>query len=327
MLNRGDPPFVPIASPPTAPVVEPVTPHASSQAKALLDKLHAVSATQILSGQRNDAASPTAASDLVFQTTGKQPAIYAAELDAEHGQAVLDAAVSQAKAGSVVSLTWKAQNPADEAGPAAGSGTSSANGQKRPLTDFEWRELMTPGTHLNQRWATQADELAAQLKHLDEKGVAVLFTPYPEANGKQYWWANRSGIHGSAALYRMTFDRLVNQDHVKNLLWGWQAAPGGYGPQANGPAADYFPGLLYVDAISIAVNRLNPQFRAAAMVKSLAGDKAIGVTIAGGTPDPASFSKDPGWSWFELAPLTAPADDATAQALKTLYGDAQIVSR
>jgi hypothetical protein len=132
----------------------------------------------------------------------------------------------------------------------------------------------------------------------------------------------------------MLFDRLVNQDHVKNVIWGWQAAPGGFGPQANGPAADYFPGLLYVDAVSVAVNRPNPQspfaamlVRAAAMLRRLAGDKPIGVAIAAGVPDPASLSQDPSWSWFELAPLAAPVDDATALALKTLYGDAKIVSR
>ncbi len=354
MLNRGDAPFVPITTAPAAPFVEPVTAHASAQAKTLLERLHAAigestntpAAPQILSGQQNDAASPTAASDLIFQATTKQPSIYAIELDSVHAQAVLDAAISQAKAGSVVSLTWKPQKPADVDGtqpntaapnaPATNTPNTNApatftapisNTTKRPLTDFEWKELLTLGTHLNQRWAAQADELAAQLKRLDEKGVAVLFTPYPEANGKQFWWANRPGIQGSAALYRMLFDRLVNQDHVKNVLWGWQAAPGGYGPQANGPAADYFPGLLYVDAVSVAVNRLNPQFRTVAMLSRLAGDKPMGVTIASGVPDPASIIREPELSWFELAPLATPVDDATTLALKTLYGDAKIVSR
>jgi mannan endo-1,4-beta-mannosidase len=198
------------------------------------------------------------------------------------------------------------------------------------LSDFEWRELLTPGSDLNKRWAAEVDVMAAQLKRLDTQGVAVLFTPYPEANGKLWWWSNRPGIHGSAALYRMLFDRLVNEHHVKNVIWGWQAAPGGFGPQANGPAADYFPGLLYVDAVSVTVNRpspQNPQFRAGAMLRRLAGGKPIGVAIATGVPDPAFLSQDPSWSWFELAPLAAPADDATALALKTLYGDAKIMSR
>jgi mannan endo-1,4-beta-mannosidase len=357
ILNRGDAPFIPLGDSHAAPgnpsAPEPVTPRASSQAKALLDRLHAAASatglasggTQILSGQQNDAASPTAASELVAQTAGKQPVVYVVELDRAHAPAVLDAAVSQAKAGSIVSLKWLAQNPADEdtagskpdtannSGLGAGSPNAPApDGQKRLLSDFEWRELMTPGTHLNQRWAAQVDELATQLKRLDEKGVAVLFTPYPDANGKQYWWASRPGFHGSAALYRMLFDRLVNQDHVKNVIWGWQVVPGGFGPpvpgqQANGPASEYFPGLLYVDAVSIEVAHLNPQFRAGAMLSRLAGNKAFGFAITNGVPDVESLSREPDLAWFELAPIAGPADDATALALKTLYGDAKIVSR
>ncbi len=352
LLNRGDAPFVPLADPHAAPgnpsAPEPVTPHASAQAKALLERLHAAGlasgGAQILSGQQNDTASPTAASDLVAQTTGKQPAVYSVNLDAPNAQAVLDAAVSQAKAGSLVSLKWMAQNPADEtdaaskpdAANASGAGagspnTSTPDGRKRQLSDFEWGELLTPGTHLNQRWAAEADDLAAMLKRLDEKGVAVLFTPYPDANGRQYWWANRPGVHGSAALYRMLFDRLVNHDRVKNVIWGWQVVPGGFGPpvpgqQGNGPASEYFPGLLYVDAVSIEVARLNPQFRAGAMLSRLAGDKALGFSITSGVPDAASLSREPDLKWFELAPIAGPADDATALALKTLYGDAKIVS-
>jgi mannan endo-1,4-beta-mannosidase len=350
MLNRGDAPFVPIATAPATPTPEPVTPHASSQAKALLQRLHAAkNAAQILSGQQNysdsPSAVPVAASDLVFQTTGKQPAVYAAELDTTHAQLILDASIAQSKAGALVSLTWHSQNPTDMdasvprevVSPVANPGISShlpsipvgshPNGQTRLLSDFEWGELLTPGSELNKRWAAQVDELAAPLKRLDEKGVAVLFTPYPEANGKLYWWSNRPGIHGSAALYRMLFDRLVNQHHVKNVIWGWQVGPAGLGAQANGRTADYFPGLLYVDAVSVAVNGLNPQFRATTILRGLGGDKAIGLVLRAGVPDPAALSREPGVSWFELAPIAAPADDATASALKTLYGDSKIDSR
>jgi mannan endo-1,4-beta-mannosidase len=348
MLNRGDAPFVPLAGAPVAPAIEPVTPKASPAARALLARLHAASASgsaQILSGQQNysdsPASAPTAASDLVFQTTGKQPAVYATELDTAQTQAVLDAAVSEAKAGAIVSLTWHAQNPADmdtsvprvmtsqriPAAIAANPGGSSSNPQTRLLSDFEWGELLTPGSDLNKRWASQVDEMAALLKRLDAQGIAVLFTPYPDANGKLWWWSNRPGIHGSAALYRMLFDRLVDQHHVKNVIWGWQAGPAGFGAQANGRTADYFPGLLYVDAVSVGVNGLNPQFRATTILRGSAGDKATGLVLRTGVPDPAALSREQGLSWFELAPIAAPADDATAQALKTLYGNANIVSR
>jgi len=352
MLNRGDPPFVPLAGTPAAPAppaIEPVTPQATKAAKALLQRLHAAplasGGPQILSGQQNysdsPTSAPTAASDLVFQMTGKQPSIYAVELDTTRAQAVLDAAVAQAKAGALVSLTWLSQNPADmdasvprvivgkkiTAAVASNPGGSSPNPQTRLLSDFEWGELLTPGSDLNKRWAAQADDVAALLKRLDAQGVAVLFTPYPEANGKLWWWSNRPGIHGGAALYRMLFERLVNQDHIKNVIWGWQAGPGAFGPQENGRPTNYFPGLLYVDAVSVAGNGLNQQFRATTILRGSAGDKATGVVLWAGVPDPAALSRESGLSWFELAPLSAPLDDAKTSALKALYGDEKIVSR
>ena len=80
------------------------------------------------------------------------------------------------------------------------------------LTDFEWNELLTPDTDLYKRWCAQVDEVAKYLKQLQEVKVGVMWQPYPEANGKQFWWAGRKGIRGSAALYRQLFDRMVNHD-------------------------------------------------------------------------------------------------------------------
>jgi hypothetical protein len=82
-----------------------------------------------------------------------------------------------------------------------------------------------------------------------------------------------------------------------------------------------------VDAVSIEVAHLNSQFRAGAMLSRLAGNKAFGFAITSGVPDAAALSREPDLAWFELAPIAAPADDATALALKTLYADAKIVSR
>ncbi len=100
---------------------------------------------------------------------------------------------------------------------------------------------MTPGTHLNERWCAQVDAAAAALKQLEQKGVVVMWSAYPDSNGKQYWWAGHAGIHGSAALYRMLFERLVHHDRVRNLVWVWEAAPPGFGPGATGSYGSVFP--------------------------------------------------------------------------------------
>ena len=326
MLNRGDPPFVPATTAPTAPAVEPVCPSPSSSAKELLNRLHSASGTQTLSGQQNDSASLNASTDQVYQATGKYPSIYAVDLDASNTQALLDETKRQAKAGSIISLNWRAPNPAEDATPGHDS-------RQRALTEYEWKELVTSGSPLNLRWAAQVDTVAAALKQLDDEGIPVLFSPYPGSNSKQnWWWGNHSGVHGSAALYRMLFDRLVNHHHLHNLLWVWAAAPPGFGPQASGAFSDFFPGLLYVDALSSKVLRLDPRFRAGSLLHQFAGDKAVGLTLTGLTPDPSAFARDPGWSWFILSPrpavaANAPPDDATSQPLKALYADPHIVSR
>jgi mannan endo-1,4-beta-mannosidase len=53
------------------------------------------------------------------------------------------------------------------------------------LIVYEWKELLMPGSHLNHRWCEQVDVVAAELKPLAEKGIAVLWSPYSEPNGKK----------------------------------------------------------------------------------------------------------------------------------------------
>jgi mannan endo-1,4-beta-mannosidase len=326
LLNRGDPPFTAPGTPKTS-RVDPVSSNASSQAKALLERLYAESGIHTLSGQHNEPGSLEGATQQVLAATGKRPAIYGAELDAGAGGSALNAAIEQSRDQSIVSLKWLPANPADieQAG---------HDSRHRLLTDYEWRELVSPGTNLNQRWCAQVDAAAESLRKLDDKGVAVLWTPYPESNGKQYWWAGRSGTHGSAALYRMLFDRLVNHDQMRNLLWVWEAAAPGFGPGANGSLGEYFPGLLYADALALDVNRTESRFRSDTFLRSFAVDKIIGLSIDGAVPPPAFFQNQTNWAWFMAAPQAVQsgngsdsARNASTKALRDLYADPRIVSR
>jgi hypothetical protein len=289
LLNRGDAPFAP---PPAAgsAEVEPATPEVAPGVKEILTRLYASSGTRILSGQRNDSGSPDGATEQVFQVASKHTAIYESDLDttsgADSARAVLDEAVRQSAAKSIVSLRWLAPNPA---APEIAGGRDS---RETALTDFEWKELMTPGTHLYQRWCAQVDAAGARLKQLDDKGVAVLWTPYPQSNGMQYWWAGHAGIHGSAALYRMLFERLVHHDQVLNLVWVWEAAPPSFGPGPNGAFSEYFPGLLHVDALQLALSQTHARLRSDVSLAAFAVAKPIGLSINGPAPDPAFFARE-----------------------------------
>jgi mannan endo-1,4-beta-mannosidase len=178
---------------------------------------------------------------------------------------------------------------------------------------------------LNQRWLAQEDELAADLAELDKAGVAVLFDPLPEASGKDFWWAGRKGVHGSLELYRQLFDRLVNHDGLHNLVWIWEAAAPDFRPgiEPTQPG-DYFPGLLYVDAVEARLNRLDGRFPASRMLQPLAVGKPIGVEFSGELPAPEALTGNAGWSWFLADP--APDSPTRSEALRKLYADPGVVS-
>ena len=307
------------------PDADPVTPGASPEARDLLARLLAAPAQAVLSGQFNDPAFPGAATAAVVQVAGKTPAIYGAELpDPQSGssapdirKAIVEQAIQAHKGHALVSLSWHPARPTDDA-------SASAHGT---LTDFEWSELITPGTALNTRWAAQVDAASESLHQLQKAGIAVLWNPYPESNGKNYWWAGRKGIHGSAELYRMLFDRLTNHDGLRNLIWVWQPAAPSFNAGDAGPFSDYFPGLLYTDALSISLRNVNARFRIDGMLAEFALGKPIGVEFTGNPPAPEAVTGHASWSWFLVDPPTAAAaDPARDDALRKLYADPKVAS-
>jgi mannan endo-1,4-beta-mannosidase len=308
------------------PEADPVSPDGTAEAKALLARLMTAPHLAVLSGQENDPGTPGSAIADVVQATGKQPAIYATDISgaaaggnpADVRRAIVSEALRAHASHAEVSLSWHPARPTDGA---------SATGHG-PLTDFEWNDLLTPGSGLNSRWYAQVDDLAATLKELDKAGVAVLWNPLPESNGKDFWWAGRKGNHGSAELYRQLFDRLVNHDGLHNLIWVWEAAPPDFRSGNAGLLSDFYPGLLCTDALEIRLNRLDPYFPAGRFLQETAVGKPIGVELTGNLPPPAALTEQAGWGWFLAAPPpSAPADStAHAESLRKLYADPKIVS-
>lgn len=324
-LNRDDPrlaePMAEIRKAGGAPAAEPVSADSTAAAKALLASLYAAPGQAVLSGQQNDPSAPGSATVAVVEATQKQPAIYASDLGGpnETRRFIVKEALRAHASHAAVYLSWYAARPTDNA-PASGHGQ---------LTDFEWNELLTPGSALNDRWGAQVDEAAATLRELEKAGIAVLWNPYPESNGKDFWWAGRKGIRGSGALYRQLFDRLVESDGLRNLVWVWEAdAPQSQPGSSAGTPIDYFPGLLYVDAVEAHVNQLDPRFSTGRFLEPVAVGKVVGVELTGQLPPPQAFAERSGWAWFLAAPPNPAQADPTArnEALRLLYGDPHIAS-
>ncbi len=304
---------------------DPVSPEATADAKALLARLQTAAGTKVLSGQQNRTASHGAETAAVVQATGKAPAIYGATLMGSaanlakpgavnvHGDMVQELLRAHA-GGAIIHLTWIAPRPTD-------------NAQANPadhLTDFEWKELLTPGSTLNLQWCAQVDEASETLKELQKSGAAVMWDPYPDSNTSNFWWAGRKVNQGSAELYRLLFDRMVRHNGLRNLIWVWQAAQPDYRPGGPGLLSDFFPGLLYADALEMSMSQIEPGSGTGADLDLIADGKVMGLAVAGDPPSPEALSDHSRWAWIitALQPSSATRNDA----LRKLYNAPGIVS-
>ncbi|HEU5352311.1 MAG TPA: glycosyl hydrolase [Terracidiphilus sp.] len=339
VLNRADPRLAaPMAGIRKAtlerdgsqPTASPVTDDPIPAASALLNRLMAAPGTGVLSGFLQPPAPAANAASLpaqsIAQSTGRNPALFAAELpSATPSASTTGASAAAARADLLqtlraaharhqeIGLVWQPARPTDLA-PAA------AHGQ---LTDYEWHDLLTPGTLLNQRWNAQVDGVAQTLRALQKENIAVLFNPLPDANGKDFWWAGRKGITGSSQLYRQLFDRLVHHDGLRNLLFVWQSGPPRFVP-GGGTMADFFPGLLYVDALQVHVHALNARFPIDRFFAQFAVGKPLGVRIDTSLPAPDAFAPGSDWAWFIHSPQ--PDAPVLAGAWKALLDSPRVVS-
>lgn len=82
------------------------------------------------------------------------------------------------------------------------------------------------------------EDIAEQLKRLQEDGVPVLWRPLHEASGGWFWWGN-AGAEAYKKLWRELYDQLTNVYGLTNLIWVW-----------NGQNADWYPGDDVVDIVA-----------------------------------------------------------------------------
>jgi len=323
-VHRGSSVLIPegLQSPAPSPC-EPVNGRATAEARALLKTICSLSGKVILSGQHNFPNHLSKWSEHAAEVTGKYPYIWGSDFgftaegkDAITGRdAMIEEARRQHAAGSIITLMWHVVRPVDNE---PSTWRESVQGK---LSDFEWRELMTPGTNLHRRWMAQIDTAAGHLKKLQDAKIPVLWRPYHEANGNWFWWGGRKGESGFAALYRMTYDRMVNHHHLDNLLWVWNSNA----PNKNaGPYADFYPGPQYCDILATDVYGEFLRSHYFDLLE-LANGKPVALGEVGRVPTPAILREQPRWAWFMIwADLF---DRNPVDAVKGLFNDPRTVSR
>jgi len=291
-----------------SPSINPATPHASPEVRALLQLLYKLSGKYTLMGQHNFPAAGDRNSRFAAGYIGKPPVIWSTDFGfAKEGDkdsyrmrsAMVKEAIRQNKLGSIITLCWHAVPPtADEPvtfQPVAGADPLKLASVQGRLTDEQFKDILTPGTALYQHWAAQVDTIAGYLKQLQKAHIAVLWRPYHEMNGNWFWWGNRTGQYSTKALYLQIFDRLVNYHKLTNLVWVWSVDR----PTKSGMEFEnFFPGSNYFDiaALDVYGSDFKPDYYN--LLLSLARGKLITLGEVGNPPPPEILDSQPKWSYW-----------------------------
>jgi mannan endo-1,4-beta-mannosidase len=308
------------------PDAQPVNLNATPAARALLKEIHSVSGKATLSGEHNFPYTVSRYSDRVYELTGHYPAVFGQDFgfstdedkDSTLGRGpMIQEVIRQYRAGSVIALCWHAVRPIDD------EPVTFHDSVQGKITEWEFQQVLTPGTALHARWERQVDRVAGYLRELQDAGVPVLFRPYHEMNGNWFWWGGRPGPNGTAALYRMIFDRYVHVHHLNNLIWVWNVNA----PSANaGPVDQYWPGPAYADVVAMDIYGAFEQSYYDSML-ALAGDqKPIALAEVGTMPTLEVLAKQPRWTYMMMWSSFEEGANSPAQ-LQAIFHAPNIVDR
>lgn len=220
--------------------------------------------------------------------------------------------------GGIPSFTWHWKVGADTVFYTKSKGfnnagcTNGVGGTSNENTCFNYTKAFTDATCAEANTASDeykalmadVDKVSKHFLQLQDSGIAAVWRPLHEAAGGWFWW----GVGGSTcykSLYRLVFDRMVNGNGVKNLIWVWNIERDptiGYDHAALNPA--WYPGDEYVDVIGVDIyNNAGDQKSSIShfskIVEVMGSKKLIALTENGPIPDVDSMATDGAvWSWW-----------------------------
>ncbi|MCC6234583.1 MAG: hypothetical protein IT580_18210 [Verrucomicrobiales bacterium] len=103
--------------------------------------------------------------------------------------------------------------------------------------------IRAPGENpVKTRFYAQLDRMAANLKWLQDQGVAVVYTPFVESDD-QFKWHAKQGAENIIELYRVVHRHFTVTRGLTNLVWAYHTT------QRNGALQACYPGDAFVDVI------------------------------------------------------------------------------
>lgn len=288
--------------------IKPVTPNASSEARALLQFLYSISGKYTLTGQHNYPNIKDRNTLFAAKYIGKIPVVYSTDWGfAKDGDTdshlarpdIVEMVKQQHRKGSIITICWHAVPPTTNE-PVTfrqqpGSSPDSLVSVQGRLLDQQFKDILTPGTKIYKHWCAQVDTIAFYLKKLQDAHVPILWRPYHEMNGNYFWWGGRHGDLKTEALYRQIFDRFVNYHKLNNLIWVW-SVDRPLSPDMK--FSYYYPGNKYFDVLSLDVynNDFNQSYYDSLV--ALSNGKPLALAEVGKPPMEEILKNQPRWTFY-----------------------------
>jgi mannan endo-1,4-beta-mannosidase len=314
--------------------IQPVTPNASPEARALLNFLYDISGKYTLTGQHNYPNTKDRNTRFAAKYLGKTPIVYSQDWGhARDGDTdsylarpdIVKEAIRLHREGALITICWHAVPPtADEPitfRPLPGANPDSLASVQGQLLNDQFKDVLTPGTELYQHWCAQVDTIAVYLKQLQDAHVPVLWRPYHEMNGSWFWWGGRIGEYSTHRLYQQLFDRYVKHHKLNNLIWVWSV------DRPNRPGmefSNYYPGNDYLDILALDVYGRDFKQSYYDSLIALSNGKPITLGEVGNSPTLEILKNQPNWTYYVI--WAGMVRNTSKKQLETLVNDPRILS-
>ncbi len=265
-----------------APVVAPVTPGASAEARALLNYLYSLYGKKTLSGQMWCPWGNIDEIQAIHDITGKFPALrgqdYIHERDNQNENRL---ATEWWQAGGIPTIMWHWGAP------------TKGEGYEQSKLSIEVARCFEDGTpeHAD-LWADMA-RIADHLTELRDAHVPILWRPLHECDGNWFWYGKDGGAL-FVRLWRTLFDYFAHERKLTNLIWVLC--------HTGDPKPDYNPGKAYYDLAGGDTYGRGIQQNLFDQLQVIHGTQTpIMYHECGTVPDPDEcFAKNVPWLWWML---------------------------
>jgi hypothetical protein len=287
--------------------VEPVTPDASPEARAVLEYLHEMKGRKTLAGQM---WVPWGADEIetVERITGKLPAIRGHDyIHARDNMRENELMIEWWRAGGIPTVMWHWGAPI------------KGEGYNQSKMAIDMSRCFVDGTPEHQAMWQDLARIADSLAVLRDAGVPVLWRPMHEFDGGWFWYGMGTDEQ-FVRLWRTMFDYFAKERKLNNLIWVLC--------HSGRPRTGWDPGKEYYDLAGADHYGRGTQKWLYDWVKKLHGDEGpIPYHECGTIPDPDKcFAEGTAWSWWMLW-HTGYLRNHDQEALKKAYQHERIITR